>query len=273
MFGRRFVIVGDSLGRNQFISILCMASVGINTTRVYEKAGGEIRVTKQQPTVIMVFEEFNFTIEYYRSHFLVSTSHVLKRSRENVTSLILVDQLDFSWTSKVKDADIILFNVGHWLTKGKTFDKGACFGVKHTCRPEIDEVMGYELVIQSLAKWVDKLSRSRTQFFFRGYSPAHFRNNDWRTARCLDNFSPPGKIEEEYLYFGQATLKSISKMQHPMTFMDILPLSSERGDGHIGKMLTRNLFDCSHWCLPGVPDIWNELLYGSLLAIGKPPFN
>ncbi|BAT96103.1 hypothetical protein VIGAN_08298600 [Vigna angularis var. angularis] len=24
--------------------------------------------------------------------------------------------------------------------------------------------------------------------------------------------------------------------------------------------------DCSHWCLPGVPDTWNELLYAQLLS-------
>jgi hypothetical protein len=22
--------------------------------------------------------------------------------------------------------------------------------------------------------------------------------------------------------------------------------------------------DCSHWCLPGVPDSWNELLYAQI---------
>ncbi|KAG1369719.1 putative protein trichome birefringence-like 8 [Cocos nucifera] len=25
--------------------------------------------------------------------------------------------------------------------------------------------------------------------------------------------------------------------------------------------------DCSHWCLPGVPDLWNELLYAHLLSM------
>ncbi|XP_026442055.1 protein trichome birefringence-like 2 [Papaver somniferum] len=30
--------------------------------------------------------------------------------------------------------------------------------------------------------------------------------------------------------------------------------------------------DCSHWCLPGVPDTWNELLYATLLKAGKGSF-
>ncbi|CAN6921912.1 unnamed protein product, partial [Brassica oleracea var. botrytis] len=25
--------------------------------------------------------------------------------------------------------------------------------------------------------------------------------------------------------------------------------------------------DCSHWCLPGVPDTWNEILYTKFLSM------
>lgn len=24
--------------------------------------------------------------------------------------------------------------------------------------------------------------------------------------------------------------------------------------------------DCTHWCLPGVPDVWNELLYAYIIS-------
>jgi hypothetical protein len=38
------------------------------------------------------------------------------------------------------------------------------------------------------------------------------------------------------------------------------------GEGHGPAPTYRQ--DCSHWCLPGVPDTWNHLLYGYLLASG-----
>lgn len=29
----------------------------------------------------------------------------------------------------------------------------------------------------------------------------------------------------------------------------------------------KNYSDCIHWCLPGVPDVWNELLYTYILQL------
>lgn len=54
-----------------------------------------------------------------------------------------------------------------------------------------------------------------------------------------------------------------------MDVLNITELTSRRKDGHLSLFylgpkespapLHRQ--DCSHWCLPGVPDAWNELLY------------
>lgn len=59
----------------------------------------------------------------------------------------------------------------------------------------------------------------------------------------------------------------IKKMRTPVTFLNITNLSGYRIDGHPsiygGKSGKRssNVQDCSHWCLPGVPDTWNEIIY------------
>lgn len=50
-------------------------------------------------------------------------------------------------------------------------------------------------------------------------------------------------------------------------------MSSRRKDGHpslyyLGPKLSpaaAHRQDCSHWCLPGVPDAWNEILYALIL--------
>ena len=61
----------------------------------------------------------------------------------------------------------------------------------------------------------------------------------------------------------------------PIVDIDVLNVSqmtARRKDGHLSLYylgpsgpapLHRQ--DCSHWCLPGVPDIWNELLYAFFL--------
>lgn len=60
-------------------------------------------------------------------------------------------------------------------------------------------------------------------------------------------------------------------MHNPALLLDITLLSSLRKDGHpsvysglvSGSQRSRpdQSADCSHWCLPGLPDTWNQLLY------------
>jgi len=64
-----------------------------------------------------------------------------------------------------------------------------------------------------------------------------------------------------------------------VTLLNITQLSEYRKDAHTsvygerkGKLLTKeqranpkDFADCIHWCLPGVPDAWNEILYAYLL--------
>lgn len=56
-----------------------------------------------------------------------------------------------------------------------------------------------------------------------------------------------------------------------VNFLNITYLSEFRSDGHPSihrEPITPNpdIEDCSHWCLPGVPDTWNQILYAQLLA-------
>lgn len=76
----------------------------------------------------------------------------------------------------------------------------------------------------------------------------------------------------------------INGMGIPMSLIDITTLSEYRKDGHTsvytirqGKLLTpeqkadpATYADCLHWCLPGVPDTWNELLYAHIISSSTP---
>ncbi|GJN17274.1 hypothetical protein PR202_gb04329 [Eleusine coracana subsp. coracana] len=66
----------------------------------------------------------------------------------------------------------------------------------------------------------------------------------------------------------------------PITFIDITTMSERRKDGHTsvhtirqGKVLgpeeqadPGTYADCIHWCLPGVPDIWNLIIYTRIMS-------
>jgi hypothetical protein len=71
-----------------------------------------------------------------------------------------------------------------------------------------------------------------------------------------------------------AMLEQVSKhMKTPLTILNITDLSRLRTDGHPSvfrrkgvDLTASSAQDCSHWCLPGVPDTWNELLFYHLLS-------
>lgn len=53
--------------------------------------------------------------------------------------------------------------------------------------------------------------------------------------------------------------------------LNVTQMTARRKDGHSSLYYVNkgpvppHRQDCSHWCLPGVPDTWNELLYAILL--------
>ncbi|KAJ8629915.1 hypothetical protein MRB53_023238 [Persea americana] len=52
--------------------------------------------------------------------------------------------------------------------------------------------------------------------------------------------------------------------------LDITALSQLREEGHISQYSLKasdGVQDCLHWCLPGIPDTWNEILYAQLKKI------
>ena len=94
---------------------------------------------------------------------------------------------------------------------------------------------------------------------------------DWNAAgvRGCSNKTMPVKGS---VYPGEvpAALKVvkevISKITKPVHLLDITTLSQLRKDPHPASYNGLGGMDCNHWCIAGLPDTWNLLLY-TLLTI------
>lgn len=60
----------------------------------------------------------------------------------------------------------------------------------------------------------------------------------------------------------------LGNMTKTVNLLDVTTLSQLRKDGHpsIYGFGGENGNDCSHWCLAGVPDTWNQLFYATLVS-------
>ncbi|VFQ71050.1 unnamed protein product [Cuscuta campestris] len=262
---KRVVFVGDSMGRTQWESLICLLMTGVREkTSVFEVNGNAI--TKQIRFLGVRFGSFNFSVEFYRSVYLVQHSWSAKRAPKRVRSTLRLDRLD-DISAEWSNADILVFNSGQWWVPGKLFGTGCYFQVGHTLKLGMSIPMAFRTALQTWASWVDTtINPNRTSVFFRTYEPSHWRN--LTLHECDVPNQPLSEARGEgNNSFSDAIFDVVKRMTVPVTVLHITPMSAFRSDAHVGTWSDNpSLSDCSHWCLPGVPDVWNEILLSYLHA-------
>ncbi|PKI52660.1 hypothetical protein CRG98_027000 [Punica granatum] len=273
--GKRLMLVGDSMNRNQFESILCLLREGLpDKSRMFETHG--YRITKGRGYFMFKFADYNCTVEFVRSHFLVREG-IQINGQGNSNPTLSIDRIDKT-ANKWKWADILVFNTGHWWTHGKTARGKNYYKEGNYIYPKFDSVEAYRRALTTWAKWIkDNIKPSRQLVFYRGYSSAHFRGGDWDSGGTCNGEREPilnGTFLDNYPQKMQIVEDVIRETRVPVVLLNVTRLTNFRKDGHpsiYGKNVTerrkvsRRKQDCSHWCLPGVPDAWNELIYAQLV--------
>lgn len=139
-------------------------------------------------------------------------------------------------------------------------------------------------MLSTWANWLEfHIDRSKTQIFFMSLSPTHFWADEWGGSdrgNCYNESEPIRKhgqwgrgSDVRMMKVVEETIKLLSEKGVDVRILNITQLSEYRKDGHPSiyrqrwdplteaqKSNPSSYSDCLHWCLPGVPDVWNQIL-------------
>lgn len=276
--GKRLVFVGDSLNRNMWESLICILRNSVkDQKKVYEASGRQHFRT--EASYSFVFEDYKFTVEFFVTPFLVQEWEFQDKNGKKKETLRL-DLVGHS-ADKYKSADIIIFNTGHWWTHDKTALGKDYYQEGSHVYSELNVLEAFRKALTTWARWVDaKVNPAKSLVFFRGYSASHFSGGQWNSGGACDHETEPIKNETYLSQYPSKMVvleKILRNMKTPVSYLNVTRMTDYRKDGHPSVYRKQSLTeeerrsplryqDCSHWCLPGVPDSWNELLYAELLV-------
>ncbi|KAL6998458.1 hypothetical protein U1Q18_008585 [Sarracenia purpurea var. burkii] len=274
---KRVVFVGDSLSGNQWASLVCLLKSSVPPPHRTAYPNGSFAIFKSKV--------HNASIEYYWSPYLVESNSdhpVFHRATwDQIVRVQAIEKHARHWT----DADILVFNSYLWWRRPKLKVLWGAFESSDGIYKEVDALRSYEMVLQSWSDWLEiHIDRSKTQLFFTSMSATHLWGEEWgkeKGENCYNESEPI--LKEGYRGNGsnpkmmrklEEAIDKLKKKGVKVQILNITQLTEYRKEAHPSiykkwkEPLTKEqlanpttLADCIHWCLPGVPDVWNELLY------------
>ncbi|XP_021751337.1 protein trichome birefringence-like [Chenopodium quinoa] len=275
--GKRLVFVGDSLNRNMWESLVCiLKNSAKNPKNVYEASGRHY--FRNEASYTFVFKDYNCTVEFFVAPFLVQEWEF--KDKNGTTKETLRLDLVVNDSKHFKSADIVIFNTGHWWTHEKTSKGEDYYQEGSNVYKQLDVQEAFRKAITTWGRWVDNnVDPQKTHVFFRGYSSTHFRGGQWNSGGQCDSETEPitnDNYLEKYPWKMKVFETVMRGMKTPISYLNITKLTDYRKDAHPSVYRKQRLSteekktplkfqDCSHWCLPGVPDSWNELLFAEMV--------
>lgn len=278
MKGKKMLLVGDSVMANAYESLLCLINAGGYKSTVYSDD------SRPKGLKGIEFPGFDFSLHFYFSPYLTQAV----KQKGNATAgkhgyKVNITTIDPVVQYLVPKYDAVMFYTGVWWTQnvpGRTDPNK--FYINGVRLENITNVNAHWYAVKSWANYLTRIEYPGLPYWIT-YSPKHgpVAPSDPGEGAC--GATRPMKREEaldEYTHLNTSELflKSQRSALRKSVFrtIRITHLSETRPDAHLGMWAqiqpkeeeafkTPDKGDCTHWCLPGLPDAWMDILYSNML--------
>ncbi|KAL1819179.1 hypothetical protein ACET3Z_014048 [Daucus carota] len=236
-------------------------------------------------------EEYNASIEFYWSPLLVESNSDdpwNHRFPDPIVRAQAIYKHGRHWT----DGDILVFNTYLWWIRPSSSMNTlwGSFESGNGIFKRVGMLRSYEMALKTWSDWLEiHIDRNKSQLFFMSMSPTHKWAEEWGKSSNGNCYNEQEMIEEEgyrgngtdprMMRIVEDTIDELKRRGLQVKLMNITQLSEYRKDGHPSiyrkqwlalseEQLAKptSYSDCTHWCLPGVPDVWNELLFAHIFS-------
>lgn len=274
---KRMVFVGDSLNRGQWVSMVCLVGSVIPPSLQTMHSNGSLMIFKAT--------EYNATIEFYWSPLMVESNSddpVNHRLPDRIVRVKAIEKHARHWA----EAHILIFNTYLWWRRPRIKALFGSFEDEETSSLKLVKMRrGYEMALRTWSDWLEvNINPNKTQLFFMSMSPIHDRGEEWGKAKGENCHSETEQItkvgykgngtDPKMMKIVENVLNDLKTRGLNVQMINITQLSEYRKEAHPSIYRKQweplkedqisnpsSYADCIHWCLPGVPDVWNELLY------------
>ncbi|KAL8209083.1 hypothetical protein R6Q57_008495 [Mikania cordata] len=160
--GKTIMYVGDSLSRNQWISMLCMIHSSLPT------ANYVVNISAIQDMTTYTFTDFGMKVSYHHNLYLVDIV------KQRIGRVLKLDTLTNGklWL----EADYLVFNTWHWWNRRGASQPFDYIEDGSRIYKDMDRVVAFGKAVVTWGRWLDaNLLLNKTKVFFQGISPSHYK--------------------------------------------------------------------------------------------------